>query len=115
MRQAQSIPVNMYETPHAVVVLGVAPAVTAEDVVVERTGRKLSLRVRLRNPAERDYLLHEWSYGDYERDLDLPEGYGGAVEVSLVNGQLVVRIHEGPEDESGQTVSVMPAKRHSRS
>lgn len=109
---AQAIPVNMYQTTHAVVVVAVAPAVTADDVVVERTGRRLSLRARLRNPAERQYLLHEWTYGDYERDLDLPDGYGGDMEASLVNGQLVVRVMEGPTSDG--TLSVTPAKRHSR-
>lgn len=110
---SQTIPVNMYQAPHAVVVVGVAPAVTCDDVVVERTGRRLSIRARLRNAAEREYLLHEWTYGDYERELDLPDGFGGRVEASLVNGQLVVRIMEGPV-EPGETVTVTPAKRHTR-
>lgn len=110
---SQTIPVNMYQTPHAVVVVAVAPAVTPDDVVVERTGRRLSIKARLRNAAERDYLLHEWTYGDYERELDLPDGFGGRVEASLVNGQLVVRVMEGV-GESGQTVTITPAKRHSR-
>ncbi|MDQ2725505.1 MAG: Hsp20/alpha crystallin family protein [Actinomycetota bacterium] len=111
---SQTIPVNMYQAPHAVVVVAVAPAVTPDDVVVERTGRHLSIRARLRNAAEREYLLHEWTYGAYERQLDLPDGFGGGVEASLVNGQLVVRILEGPV-EPGETVSVTPAKRHTRS
>ncbi|MDQ2728556.1 MAG: Hsp20/alpha crystallin family protein [Actinomycetota bacterium] len=111
---SQTIPVNMYQAPHAVVVVAVAPAVTPDDVVVERTGRHLSIRARLRNAAERQYLLHEWTYGDYERELDLPDGFGGGLEASLVNGQLVVRILEGPVDP-GETVSVTPAKRHVRS
>lgn len=111
---SQTIPVNMYQAPHAVVVVAVAPAVTPDDVVVERTGRHLSIRARLRNAAEREYLLHEWSYGDYERELDLPDGFGGGLEASLVNGQLVVRVLEGPV-VPGETVSVTPAKRQARS
>ncbi|MDQ6840281.1 MAG: Hsp20/alpha crystallin family protein [Actinomycetota bacterium] len=111
---SQTIPVNMYQTPHAVVVVAVAPAVTPDDVVVERTGRHLSIRARLRNAADRDYLLHEWTYGDYERNIDLPDGFGGGLEASLVNGQLVVRILQGPV-KPGDKVAITPAKRHTRS
>ncbi|MDQ6784501.1 MAG: Hsp20/alpha crystallin family protein [Actinomycetota bacterium] len=110
---SQTIPVNMYQTPHAVVVVAVAPAVTPDDVLVERTGRRLSITARLRNAAERDYLLHEWTYGDYRRELDLPDGFGGGLEASLVNGQLVVRVLEGPVDPEA-TMTIVPAKRHSR-
>ena len=110
---SQTIPVNMYQAPQAVVVVAVAPAVTPDDVVVQRTGRHLSIKARLRNAAEREYLLHEWTYGDYERDLDLPDGFGGGLEASLVNGQLVVRVLEGPVDPE-ETVTVTPSKRHAR-
>ena len=86
---------------------------TPDDVVVQRKGRHLSIKARLRNAAEREYLLHEWTYGDYERDLDLPDGFGGGLEASLVNGQLVVRVLEGPVDPE-ETVTVTPSKRHAR-
>ena len=50
---------------------------------------------RVRSAGPREYLLHEWEYGGYERQLDLPAGYGGGVEASLHNGQLVVRVPAG--------------------
>ena len=50
----------------------------------------------LRSAGPRDYLLHEWEYGGYERQLDLPTGYGCGLEATLRNGQLVVRVLRGP-------------------
>ena len=55
-----------------------------------------SPKARLRSSGPREYLLREWEYGGYEREIDLPEGYGSRVEASLTNGQLVVRVLRGP-------------------
>lgn len=110
---ARPMPVNMYATSEAVVVVAVTPAVTPSDLTVERRGRVLHLRSRLRNAALRDYILHEWSYGDYERDLELPEGFAGPVHASLANGQLVVRVLAGVEDGSkAKPVTVSAVGQH---
>ena len=95
----QSIPVNLYEATEALVLVAPMPAVTHDDVCVELCpGEPASLRVwaHVRSAAPRDYLLHEWEYGGYERQLDLPAGYGAGVESTLHNGQLVVRVLRGP-------------------
>ena len=94
----QSIPVNLYEATEALVLVAPMPAVTHDDVCVELCpGDPVSLRVwaHVRSAAPRDYLLHEWEYGGYERQLELPAGFGGGVEASLKNGQLVVRVLHG--------------------
>ena len=98
----QPVPVNVYETTGAVVVVAPVPAVCAEDVTIEvrpglSAGEPARLRfwAHLRSAAPRDYLVHEWDYGGYERELDLPDGYGASVEASLANGQLAVRVLRG--------------------
>ena len=94
----QSIPVNLYEASEALVLVAPMPAVTHDDVCVELCpGAPPSLRVwaHVRSAAPRDYLLHEWEYGGYERQVELPTGFGGGVEASLKNGQLVVRVLHG--------------------
>ena len=101
--EPQRVPVNMYEAGDAVVVVAPLPAVMPEDVTITRTGRQLLIRAGLRTAAPKDYLLHEWSYGAYEREVELPEDCGGAVEASLANGQLAVRILRG-DDAGEQTI-----------
>lgn len=94
----QSVPVNLYEATEALVLVAPMPAVTAEDVSVElRPGDPTTLRIwaHVRSASPREYLLHEWEYGGYERQLDLPAGYASGVEATLRNGQLVVRVLRG--------------------
>jgi HSP20 family molecular chaperone IbpA len=74
-----------------------------EDVTITRVGHRLHLSARLRTAAPKDYLLHEWSYGAYEREVELPEDCAGAVEASLANGQLAVRVLRG-NDPGEQTI-----------
>jgi HSP20 family molecular chaperone IbpA len=97
----QSIPVNLYEATGALVLVAPMPAVTHDDVCVELCpGEPTSVRVwaHVRSAAPRDYLVHEWEYGGYERQLELPVGFGGGVEATLKNGQLVVRVLHGECD-----------------
>ena len=100
--QAQCVPVNMYETTGALVVVAPLPAVQADDVTVELRPGSLRFWAHLRSAAPRDYLLQEWDYGGYERELELPDGYGSSVEASLTNGQLAIRVLRG--DTKAMTV-----------
>jgi HSP20 family molecular chaperone IbpA len=93
--RTQNVPVNVYETPAALVVVCPLPAVTAEDVTIELRPGALRFWAQLRSAPPRDYLTHEWEYGGYERELDVPKGFGGGVEASLTNGQLAIRVLRG--------------------
>lgn len=101
----QSVPVNMYETSGAVVIVAPLPAVTADDVTIELRDRRLRFCARLRSAAPRQYLLNEWDYGGYEREVELPEGYGSGLDASLANGQLAIRVLKG---DSGRTIEARP-------
>ncbi len=96
----QRVPVNIYETNSALVIVAPVPAVTVDDVTIELRPGRLRFWAHLRSAAPRDYLVKEWDYGGYEREIDLPEGYGSAVEASLANGQLAIRVLRGEPDES---------------
>lgn len=105
----QPVPVNVYEATGALVIVAPFPAVKADDVKVEiRPGDPATLRfwAHVRSAGPRDYLLHEWEYGGYERQLDLPAGFGGGVEATLNNGQLAIRVLRGDPIESTITPSV---------
>src|SRR5689334_11410604 len=82
----QRVPVNIYETSAALVVVAPLPAVTADDVTIEVRPGCLRFWASVRSAGPREYLVHEWDYGGYEREVDLPDGYGAAVESSLANG-----------------------------
>jgi len=101
----QSVPVNMYETSGAVVIVAPLPAVTAKDVTVELHPGRLRFWAALRSAGPREFLLQEWDYGGYEREIDIPDGYGAGLEASLANGQLAIRVLRG---ECTSTLSVQP-------
>jgi HSP20 family molecular chaperone IbpA len=105
----QSVPVNVYETTGALVVVAPFPAVTADDVRVEvHRGDPATLRfwAHVRSAPPRDFLVHEWEYGGYEREVVLPAGFGSGVEATLNNGQLAVRVLRGDAVELAITPSV---------
>jgi len=102
----QRVPVNVYETPQALVIVAPLPAVTPSDVTIELRPGSVRFFAHLRSAAPRDYLVNEWDYGGYEREVDLPEGYGGDVEATLANGQLAVRVLKG---RCSDPVSVQPS------
>jgi len=105
LMRPQHVPVNVYETGDALVVVAPLPAVRPSDVTIDLTPGRLRITAHLRSAAPKDYLVHEWDYGGYERELDLPPGFGGGVEAALANGQLAVRVLRGQAD--GRT-SVSP-------
>ena len=93
--RVQPVPVNVYEAPEALVLVAPLPAVQASDVTVELRPGCVRFWAHVRSAPPREYVVHEWEYGGYERELDLPDGFGGGLEASLANGQLVVRVLRG--------------------
>ena len=91
----QRVPVNVHETTEALVIVAPVPAVTAKDVTIELKPGCLRFWAHVRSAGPRDYLVHEWHYGGYERELDLPAGFGASVEAALTNGQLAIRVLRG--------------------
>lgn len=94
----QAVPINVYETSESLVVVAPMVAVTPDDVHVEvHAGPPATLRLwaHVRSAGTREYLVNEWTYGGYEREFELPDGFGSDLEASLTNGQLVVRVARG--------------------
>jgi HSP20 family protein len=105
--QPQLVPVNMYEAEQAVVLVAPLPGVMADDISVVVEGRTATIAAELRTKAPKDYLLHEWHYGPYERQVELPAGFGGTAEATFANGQLALRIERGG-DGARRSVGVVP-------
>lgn len=93
--EPQTLPVNMYEAGDALVLVAPVPAVQPDDVVITVLPEQVAIRAGLRSAAPKDYLLHEWRYGNFERVVDIPPGFGVRTEATLANGQLAVRLLRG--------------------
>lgn len=89
------MPINVYESSAAMVVVAPFPTVQPEDVVIELADNKLRIFGELRSAGPRTYLIQEWKYGGYEREIDVPAGFGAGLEASLSQGQLAVRVLRG--------------------
>lgn len=100
------VPVNMYESDAAVVVIAPLPGVMPDNIDVVLTGRQLTIRASMRSAAPKDYLRHEWHYGPFERTVELPEGYGGDATTSFGNGQLAVSIQHGATADAERRIAV---------
>ena len=105
--ETMAIPVNVYEAGEALVVVAPLPGVRPDDVEVAVDGDHLRITAAMRSPAAKDYLVHEWHYGPYERELDLPVGFGGGGTATFGNGQLAIRLTRG-EGGAGN-IEVKPA------
>ncbi len=96
----QHVPVNVYETDEALVVVAPLPGVMADDIEIRVRRGLLTISAAMRTAAPKDYLLHEWHYGPYRREVELPDRYGGEVAASFGNGQLAVHLGRGtPQEE----------------
>jgi HSP20 family molecular chaperone IbpA len=89
------VPVNMYETDGAVVLVLPLPGVMADDIQVDIEDQRVHVNAAQRTAAEKDYIAHEWHYGPYERMVTIPSGFGGPATATFGNGQLALRIERG--------------------
>jgi HSP20 family molecular chaperone IbpA len=107
----QRILVNGYLTSESVVLVAPMPGVQAEDVEIAVDGNVVTMRAALRTDAPKDYFLHEWDYGDYERTIELPQPVGEPITATLGNGQLAVSLARSPKRQAtpGQVLIAQPA------
>lgn len=96
MTDATAIPVNMFENERELIVVAPMPGVDVTDISVDVSPEgRLTLRAQLHGEGQerREYLLREWSYGPYERSVDLPRGVDAArANLAYGNGVLAVTL-----------------------
>ena len=96
MTDATAIPVNLFENERELMVVAPMPGVGPEDISIDVTDDgNLTLRAAMHGEGQEriEYLTREWSYGPYERTIELPcavdarranVSYGnGVVSISL--------------------------------
>ncbi|MFN2483491.1 MAG: Hsp20/alpha crystallin family protein [Candidatus Limnocylindria bacterium] len=96
MTDATAVPVNLYENDRELIVAAPMPGVAPEDIHVEITAeRRLVLRARQHGPGQEriDYLVREWSYGPFERAIELPRDVDAPrANLSYGNGVLMLSL-----------------------
>ncbi|HEV7888880.1 MAG TPA: Hsp20/alpha crystallin family protein [Acidimicrobiales bacterium] len=103
--ETMQVPVNVYQADQALVVVAPLPGVMPADVEVVVDGTEVTIRAAMRTPAPKEYLVHEWHYGPFERTITVPEGYAGEAKASFGNGQLALSLGRG--DSAGAPSQVI--------
>lgn len=72
--EPQSIPVNIFETENEIVVVAPTPGVEASNIDIHVEDEYLTIQTDKRGPGQERhrYLRREWSYGPYERTVEVP-------------------------------------------
>jgi HSP20 family protein len=94
MTDATAVPINIFENERELLVVAPMPGVAPEDIAIDvHDDGRLTLRARQHGPGQEriDYLRREWSYGPFERTIDLPRAVDAArANVSFGNGVLTI-------------------------
>jgi HSP20 family protein len=75
MTDPMAIPINMFDNERELIVVAPMPGVGPEEISIDVTDDgHLTLRAAMHGEGQEriDYLLREWSYGPYERTIELP-------------------------------------------
>jgi HSP20 family protein len=94
MTDATAIPVNLYQNARELMVVAPMPGIAPEDISVEVSDDGwLTLRAAEHGMGQEriEYVLREWSYGPYERRIDLPCAVDATrANVTFGNGVLAI-------------------------
>lgn len=95
MTDATAIPVNLFENDRELMVVVPMPGVSPEDISVDVGNGSITLRARMHGEGQERiiYLLREWSYGPYERTVELPCAVDALrANLSYGNGVLTIAL-----------------------
>jgi HSP20 family protein len=75
MTEPTAVPINMFENDRELMVVTPMPGVAPEDISIDVTDEgKLTVRAAMHGEGQEriEHILREWSYGPYERTVELP-------------------------------------------
>jgi len=94
MTDATAIPINLFENERELMVVAPMPGVAPEDISVDvLDDGRLILRARQHGPGQEriEYLRREWSYGPFERTIELPRPVDASrANLTFGNGVLTI-------------------------
>lgn len=106
MTDATAVPVNVFENDRELMVVAPMPGVAPEDISIEVTDDgHLTLRAAIHGEGQEriTYLTREWSYGPYERRIELPCAVDARrANVTYGNGVLSVTFPKAGVTNSGR-------------
>lgn len=106
MTDATAVPINLYDNPRELMVVAPMPGVAPEDISIDVTDDgRLTLRAAQHGEGQEriDYLRREWSYGPYERTIELPYAVDAMrANVSYGNGVLSVALPRADSTGAGR-------------
>jgi HSP20 family protein len=94
MTDATAVPINLFENDRELILVAPMPGVAPEDISVDvRDDGQVTVRARMHGEGQEriDYLRREWSYGPFERTIELPRGVDARrANLTYGNGVLTV-------------------------
>ena len=108
MTDPTAVPINLFENDRELMVVAPMPGVAPEDISIDvLDDGRLTVRARMHGEGQERirYLLREWSYGPYERTVDLPCAVDATrANVSYGNGVLSITFPKSGETSAGRVL-----------
>jgi HSP20 family protein len=108
MTDATAVPINLFENDRELMVVAPMPGVAPEDISIDvLDDGRLTVRARMHGEGQERirYLRREWSYGPYERTIELPCAVDAKrANVSYGNGVLSITLPKAGRNSSGRVL-----------
>jgi HSP20 family protein len=105
MTDATAVPINIFENDRELMVVTPMPGVAPESISIDVTDDgRLTVRAQQHGEGQERirYLLREWSYGPYERTIDLPVAVDATrANVTYGNGVLSITLPKASATSGG--------------
>ena len=106
MTEATAVPVNVFENDRELMIVAPMPGVAPEDISIDvLDDGRLTVRSRMHGEGQEriSYLRREWSYGPYERTIELPCAVDAKrANVSYGNGVLSITFPKAGATSAGR-------------
>jgi HSP20 family protein len=108
MTDATAVPINLFENDRELMVVAPMPGVAPEDISIDvLDDGRLTVRSRMHGEGQERirYLLREWSYGPYERTIELPCAVDAKrANVTYGNGVLSITFPKADSTSAGHVL-----------
>ena len=108
MTDPTAVPINMFENDRELMVVTPMPGVAPEDISIDVTDDgHLTVRAAMHGEGQEriDHLLREWSYGPYERTIELPCAVDARrANLTFGNGVLSISFPKADATQAGRVL-----------